>query len=127
MPVRSKRRVIRYSFLSGARSFAAVSVLLAASGCVDIIATTMHHVEREEKQFTAESKPDLNLTTFDGAIEVRSWDRPEVLVVVERRGRGKAETDAIQVDMAQCGNEITVVARRDRMSVSRRIEAGIWR
>ena len=28
-----------------------------------------------------------SLTTFDGAIEIRSWDRPEVLVEIEKRGR----------------------------------------
>ena len=30
--------------------------------------------------------PDLHLTTFDGAIEIRSWDRPDVLVEIEKRG-----------------------------------------
>ena len=113
MPARSQLRLTRYGVVPGVFSVAVGVVLLTASGCVDIVATDISHVERQEKRFTAESKPDLNLTTFDGAIEVRSWDRPEVLVIVERRGRDKAEAEAIHVDMEQHGNEITVVARPD--------------
>ena len=113
MCARSQPRFTRDGAVSTVFSLAAGAVLLAASGCVDIVATDISHVEREERRFIAESKPDLNLTTFDGAIEVQSWDRPEVLVVVERRGRDKAEAEAIQVDIEQRGHEITVVARRD--------------
>ena len=43
-------------------------------------------VEREEKRFTVTGTPELRLTTFDGAIEIRSWDRPDVLVEIEKRG-----------------------------------------
>ena len=113
MLVRSQRRRIRHDVMSSLGVATALGVLLAAPGCVDIVASDVSHTERDERQFTAENKPDLNLTTFDGSIEVRSWDRSEVLVVVERRGRDKAEADTIHVDMEQRGNEITVVARRD--------------
>ena len=62
-------------------------------GCVDIVATDLNHVEREEKRFATNDAPSLDLTTFDGAIEVTTWDRPEVLVVVEKRG---LDHDAVQ-------------------------------
>ena len=43
---------------------------------------------REEKRFTvsATEPVELKLRTFDGTLVVRSWDKNEVLVEIERRG-----------------------------------------
>ena len=38
-------------------------------------------------------KPDLTVITFDGSIEIRPWDKTEVQVVVEKRGRDKEDID----------------------------------
>ena len=43
-------------------------------------------VKREEKRFTVTGQADVNLRTFDGSIQLKSWDRDEVLVEIERRG-----------------------------------------
>jgi hypothetical protein len=56
--------------------------------------------------------PDVTLTTFDGAIDIRGWDRPEVRVEVEKRGSDKALLEQIEVVAEQKGNQITVEARR---------------
>ena len=40
---------------------------------------------RETKTFKVTGQPQLVLDTFDGAIELHSWDRPEVEVEVEKR------------------------------------------
>jgi hypothetical protein len=91
---------------------AAVAVLLSGPACVDIIAGDLgKFVDRQEKRFPTNGKPDVDLSTFDGAIEIRSWNRPEVLVVIEKRGRDKAETDTIEVNAEQNGNRVTVDAR----------------
>ena len=50
----------------------------------------------------------LALTTFDGNIEVRGWDRNEVVVEVEKRGPDQATVDKIQVKATQDGNAITI-------------------
>ena len=42
---------------------------------------TQAFIEREEKRFTADGVVDLNVSTFDGSVEIRSWDRAEVLVM----------------------------------------------
>jgi hypothetical protein len=68
-------------------------------------------IEREEKRFPATSMVSLHLYTFDGAIEVRSWDKPEVLVEVEKRGEDKEAVAKIQVLSERTGDKIQVEAR----------------
>jgi len=48
------------------------------------------------------------LTTFDGSIEIRPWDKSEVQVVIEKRGRDHADVDQIDVKAEQHGNRIDV-------------------
>jgi hypothetical protein len=67
-------------------------------------------VVREERRFTVAGDLELALTTFDGAIEVRSWDRPEVLVEIERRAASGAEAQALEVRTSQEGNRLIVDA-----------------
>lgn len=67
---------------------------------------------REEKRFTVSGTPFVRATTFDGSIQVQSWDNPDVLVEIEKRGPTRAALDDIQVYAAQDGNGITVEARR---------------
>ena len=68
-------------------------------------------VVREERRFTVAGDLELALTTFDGAIEVRSWDRPEVLVEIERRAASGAEAQALEVRTSQEGNRLIVDMR----------------
>ena len=88
---------------------AGVAVPLAALGCVDIIGADVNkYVEREEKHFAVAGKPDVVLTTFDGSIEIRTWDKPDVQVVVEKRGRDQNAVAAINVRAEQNGNHVEV-------------------
>ncbi len=84
---------------------------LVTSGCISINATDFRYLDEEEKRFTVQGTPDLTLDTFDGAIDVESWDRPEVLVVVEKRGVDRAVAESIQVEAQQDGDRITVKVR----------------
>jgi len=70
------------------------------------------HIEREEKRFPVAGAAELALYTFDGSVEVRSWDRAEVLVEVEKRGQDPEAVAAIQVLADQTGGRIQVEARR---------------
>lgn len=82
---------------------------------------------REEKRFTvsATDPVDLKIETFDGAIAVRSWDRNEVLVEIERRGPDQAAANALVVNQMQEGNRISIEAPspRNQRSV---ITVGSW-
>jgi hypothetical protein len=95
--------------LSGCLAVAA-AVLLTA-GC-DITVDAGPYSVHEEKRFKVSGTPDLSLSTFDGSVEVRSWDRDEVLIEIEKRGADKAQAEAIQVRAEQSGNTLTVDVRK---------------
>lgn len=93
------------------RSFLPVSLsalLPVATGCVNMAGDLGRYVERDEKRFTVDGKPEVVLSTFDGSIEIRSSDRPGVLVIVERRAATKEAADAIEVQSHQQGNRVSV-------------------
>jgi hypothetical protein len=90
---------------------AALMVLLVAPGCVDIVGSDLalaRYVVRDEKHFPVAGKPEVVLSTFDGSIEIRPWDKPDVQVVVEKRGRDKEDVAVINVQASQNGNRIEV-------------------
>jgi hypothetical protein len=66
----------------------------------------------EEKRFAVTGTPDLSLSTFDGSIEIRSWDRPEVLIEVDKRAADKTLAEAIKVTAEQSGSTITIDVRQ---------------
>lgn len=86
---------------------AVLAALLAAPGCVDIVGADLNtYVERDEKHFAVAGRADVTLATFDGSIEIRPWDKPDVQVVIEKRGRDKDDVSAIEVHAEQRGNHI---------------------
>jgi DUF4097 and DUF4098 domain-containing protein YvlB len=88
-----------------AMSLAALTATLA--GC-DVTVGAAQFSTQEEKKFAVTGTPQVDLRTFDGSIEVRGWDKPEVLVEIEKRGNSQAAVDKIQVKATQTGNTITV-------------------
>jgi Toastrack DUF4097 len=91
------------------RNAAAVVVLatLAAPACA-VVGADFKYTEREEKRFTTGAQPSVTVSTFDGPIEIRPWDRNEVLVVVEKRGSNKDDVQPIAVRASQEGDRVTV-------------------
>ena len=71
-------------------------------------------VAREEKRFVVSGQADLSLRTFDGSIQVKSWDKDEVLVEIERRGPDQKAAEALVVNMSQEGSRIVVDAPAPR-------------
>ena len=73
---------------------------------------------REVKTFKVGAQPELVLDTFDGSIEVHSWDRSEIEVEIEKRAMEQVLLDEIKIDAQQDGDKITVKvtgpSRRDR-------------
>src|SRR5262245_25600385 len=86
---------------------------LATSGCVVGVDAVdgMRYVDRQEKRFTVQGRPELRLSTFDGSIEIRSWDQPEVLVVIERKAATREAAESIDMRIEQDGDRITVAVR----------------
>lgn len=85
-----------------------------ASGCV-VNVDSQGQIVREEKRFSLdEGIPELHLATFDGAIEVQSWERPEVVVEIEKRGPTREAVESLTVESTRDGNRIDVQAKRPR-------------
>src|SRR5471032_1873710 len=88
---------------------AVLTALLAVPGCVDIVGADLgKYVERDEKHFAMSGKPDVTLSTFDGSIEIRPWDKADVEVVIEKRGRDKDDVAQMEVHVEQKGNHVEV-------------------
>jgi len=81
---------------------------LSAAGCVDISAGEAKFVDTIEKRFSVSGTPTLTVGTFDGSVEVSTWDRPEVLVTIERRASSREEADRMRVTAEQNGDDIVV-------------------
>jgi DUF4097 and DUF4098 domain-containing protein YvlB len=91
-------------------------VLAAAvlgSGCV-VSVDSQGQIVRDEKRFTVTGTPELHLTTFDGAIEIQSWDKADVAIDVEKRGPTREAVDGLEVTSSQSGNRIELEVKRPR-------------
>jgi hypothetical protein len=98
--------MVTVSHLAG---LAVAGLALAVSGCIEITGGSWpRYVERDEKRFSVSGRPDLSVSTFDGSIEIRAWDRSEVLVVIEKRAGDKEEAAAFDVRAEQHGNRVVV-------------------
>lgn len=93
------------------RALTVAACALVLPAC-DVSVDAQGFTTRDEKRFTTTGMPQLTLATFDGSIEVRSWDRPEVHVVIERRGQNRDEVESIEIKAEQLGDRISVEARR---------------
>ena len=95
-----------------ARTFAVASV--AALGLATLACTITvgdeHAKLREQHRFSVDDTPDVDLSTFDGPIEVRAWDQQGVRVEVEKRGSSREAAESIRVEAEQDGNHIRVQA-----------------
>ena len=80
-------------------------------GCV-VGVDSQGQIVREEKRFKVDGAPDLRLTTFDCAIEVRGTDGSEVLVEIEKRGPTREAVDELRVEATQEGRRIDVEVKR---------------
>jgi DUF4097 and DUF4098 domain-containing protein YvlB len=101
------------------RSGAAILALaVAASTACSINLNAEQYVNKEHKTFAVTGKADVELKTFDGSIEVTSWDKPEVAVTIERRADTQAEAEALKVTAEQSGNRVVIHAVKPERSES---------
>ena len=88
-----------------------VLTLLAAAtliaGC-EVNLNTEGLSAREVKTFKVAGPPEVVLDTFDGAIELHSWDKSEVEVEVEKRAMEQMLLDEITIDAQQQGDKIII-------------------
>lgn len=70
-------------------------------------------IERESKSFpvAAGAVPRIAVETFDGAVIVRSWDKPEVSYTAQKRAHAPEDMSRISIQAEQRGGEIVIAAR----------------
>ncbi len=100
---------MRTRVIAGTVVLAAVS----ATGCV-ISVDSQSQIQRDERKFDVTGTPRVRVITFDGAIEIQSWDRRQVLVEIEKRGATREAVEGLQVRAEQDGNTIEVEVKRPR-------------
>ena len=66
--------------------------------------------EREVKTFTVGASPRVNLSTFDGVVTVRAWDKPEVMYTAIKRAGNAEELKAIAIKAEQQGSLVSIIA-----------------
>lgn len=80
---------------------------------------------RDTRTFTVAGTPELSLATFDGSIEVHSWDRPEIEVEIEKRAMDQALLEQITVAVEQQGDRVQVTVTGPSRAESRGITVGV--
>ena len=80
---------------------------------------------RETKTFKVTGQPQLVLDTFDGAIELHSWDRPEVEVEIEKRAMEQTLLDEIKIETDQKGDVITLKVTGPTRTQFRGVTVGV--
>ncbi len=96
--------------LSRLGGLGAVLAACAVSACT-VNVNTEGATASETRTFTVTGSPTVTLDTFDGAIEVHSWDRNEVEVVVDKQAQDDALLGQIVVEQSQDGDHVTLRVR----------------
>jgi DUF4097 and DUF4098 domain-containing protein YvlB len=86
-----------------------LAMALFTAGCVINVGADQV-VVKEEKQFTVGEGAELTLETFDGSIDVRSWNKPQVGVEIQKRGPDRETAAALEVRSTQDGNRVRIEA-----------------
>lgn len=89
--------------------------LLAASCLTSACTVTLDsqsEIVRDEKRFTIKAVPSVHVTTFDGSIQIQSWDKAEVLVEIEKRGPTREAVEALEVKSSQDGDTVEVEVKK---------------
>jgi hypothetical protein len=94
----------------------AAALPIGLAGCV--VVDSQGHITREEKRFTVTGTPDLRLTTFDGAIEIRSGEGKAVVVEIEKRGSTLEAINELKVETKQDGDRIEIAVKKPSHEVA---------
>lgn len=103
---------------------AAALLAISVAGCT-VNVNTEGATASETHRFTVGASPRVTLDTFDGAIEVHSWDRPEVEVIVEKQAQDESLLQQIVVEKSQDGDAVTLRVRGPAQSGTSGIQIGI--
>ena len=96
-----------------AATAAALGAGLLSAACT-VTVDSHSEIVRDEKRFTVTGIADVTVSTFDGSIEIQAWEKPDVVIEVEKRGPTRAAVDGLQIVTEQKGNVIELEVKRPR-------------
>jgi DUF4097 and DUF4098 domain-containing protein YvlB len=70
--------------------------------------------ERESNTYTVSGTPRVRVETFEGAINVHAWDKPEVMYAAVKRAADDREMQGIKLTAQAAGSEVTISAKFDK-------------
>ena len=89
------------------RASLVVSLRVAGMGLLTVLAGVSVHAQgrRFERHFTVQGKPVVTVQNAMGRIQVRAWDKQEVMIL------GQRGSTNVEVDTEQVGNRIEIATR----------------
>jgi Putative adhesin len=102
-----------------------VAVLSATLAGCTVNLNTEGATASETHTFRVTGTPQVTLETFDGAIDVHSWDRQDVEVIVEKQAQDDGQLQQIIVEPSQNGDTIALRVRGPGQSGSDGIQIGV--
>lgn len=100
--------------MRSALRLAALSAVALTGAACTVSVDSHAQVAREERRFSVTGEPEVRVTTFDGAIEVRSWERSDVLVEIEKRGPTREALETLEITSQQNDRLIELEVKRPR-------------
>lgn len=76
-------------------------------------------IDRDSKSFAVSGTPRVTVETFDGAVNVRAWDKQEVSYTAIKRADNQENMQAIRIIAEQHGDEIIIRAEFDGAAANR--------
>jgi DUF4097 and DUF4098 domain-containing protein YvlB len=70
--------------------------------------------ERESNTFAVSGAPRVRVESFDGAVNVHAWDKPEVMYTAVKRATDDREMQGIKLTAQAAGNEVNINAKFDK-------------
>ncbi|HEX6283415.1 MAG TPA: DUF4097 family beta strand repeat-containing protein, partial [Pyrinomonadaceae bacterium] len=88
-------------------------VISRARGPHVIVNSEAKFSAQENKSFSVSGTPRVNISTFDGPITIRAWDKPEVHYMATKRAHDEESLKQITIVGEQQGQTITISARNE--------------
>ena len=80
---------------------------------------------QESKTFTVSGSPRVNVSTFDGSVQVHGWDKSEVMYTATTRGDEEEDLKKVAIQTEQTGSSISFVATTDN-DRSASVQFEVW-
>lgn len=95
-------------------AFCLLVASLGSSACtIDVRGEGRGHAVaiHEQRHIPVTGRPEVTIVTFDGSIQLRSWDRDEILLDIERRASSRADAEDAAVEVTEANGELRIEAK----------------